>query len=57
MTINKNKMYKHNVGENIRLWREFKGIKQEDLAKQIGKSKSTISKIEHGTEPPTTHIL
>ena len=57
MTINKNKTYKHNVGENIRLWIEFKGIKQIDLAKLIGKSKSTLSKIETGIEPPNTRLL
>ena len=57
MTLNKNKTYKHNIGENIKLWREFKGIKQEDLGKMIGKSKTTMSNIETGKEPANVYIL
>lgn len=57
MTLNKNKTYKHNIGENIKLWREFKGIKQEDLGKMIGKSKTTMSNIETGKEPANVYIM
>ena len=57
MTIDKTKNYDFKIGENIRLWRQFKGVKQEDLAKQIGKSKPTISKIETGEEIPNTNIV
>ena len=57
MTIDKTKNYDFNVGENIRLWREFKNVKQEDLAKQIGKSKTTISNIERGKEKANTNLV
>ena len=57
MTIDKTKSYDFNVGENIRLWREFKGVKQLELAKSIGKSKSTISNIESGKEKANTNIV
>ena len=42
-----NKIYKINVGENIRLWREFNGIKQDDLATKLGITKGALSKIEN----------
>ena len=38
------------IGNNIRKWRTLKGFKQLDLAKQIGVSKTTLSKIENDTQ-------
>jgi len=35
------------IGNNIRIWRVLKGLKQITVAKQIGLSKSTLSKIEN----------
>ena len=35
------------IGNNIRKWRNLKGFKQQDFAKQVGISKSTLSKIEN----------
>ena len=35
------------IGNNIRKWRNLKGIKQIDLAQQIDISKTTLSKIEN----------
>ncbi len=35
------------IGNNIRKWRNLKGFKQEAFAKQVGISKSTLSKIEN----------
>ena len=37
------------IGNNIRKWRNLKGFKQQDFAKQVGISKSTLSKIENDT--------
>ncbi len=38
------------IGENVRIWRDIKGIKQEELAKRIGISPTTMSKIENNDE-------
>ena len=38
------------IGENIRIWRDLKGIKQEELAHKIGVSPTTMSKIENNEE-------
>lgn len=46
-----------NVGENIRMWREFKGLKQEDLAKRVDVEPCTLSKIENEKSLPNTHML
>jgi transcriptional regulator with XRE-family HTH domain len=35
------------IGNNIRKWRNLKGVKQIDLARQIDVSKTTLSKIEN----------
>ncbi len=39
------------IGNNIRKWRNLKGFKQEDFAKQIDVSKTTLSKIENDKQP------
>ena len=35
------------IGNNIRKWRELKGLKQKELAKEIDISETTLSKIEN----------
>lgn len=57
MNKKKDKKYKMNIGENIRMWREFKGLKQEDLAKRLDVEASTLSKIENERSFPNTHML
>ena len=52
-----NKEYKLNVGENIRMWREVKGLKQEDLANRIDIAPPTLSNIENGISKPNTDML
>ena len=39
------------IGNNIRKWRNLKGFKQVDFAKQIDVSKTTLSKIENDKQP------
>jgi transcriptional regulator with XRE-family HTH domain len=46
-------MYNQNnlpIGNNIRKWRNLRGFKQQDFAKDIGVSKGTLSKIENGKQ-------
>ena len=57
MNNKKEKKYKINVGENVRMWREFKGLKQEDLAKRLDVEACTLSKIENEKSFPNTHML
>ncbi len=38
------------LGELIRLWRNVEGIGIRDLAKEIGTSPATLSRIERGEE-------
>lgn len=40
------------IGENIKNFRTFRGIKQQDLANRLGKSKSVISNWERGENSP-----
>lgn len=42
-----NHSYSLNIGQNIRKWRELKGIKQELLATQLGITKAALSNIEN----------
>ena len=46
-----------NIGENIFYWRKLKGIKQEDLAQQIGISSAALSNIENGNSNPSIERL
>ncbi len=41
-----------NINENIKNFRTFRGIKQQDLADMLGKSKSVISNWERGENSP-----
>lgn len=45
------------IGANLRQFRVNKGISMEALAKQIGVSKLTLIKIEHGEANPTLSII
>jgi transcriptional regulator with XRE-family HTH domain len=48
-------MIKAEVEYRIRAWRKARGMKQEELAKRVGKSVQTISSIERGKLPrPST---
>jgi transcriptional regulator with XRE-family HTH domain len=47
---NPNKESKLKIGENIRIWRDIKQIKQEELAQKIGVSTATMSNIENDGE-------
>lgn len=40
------------VGENIKNFRTWRGVTQQDLADRLEKSKSVISNWEHGTNSP-----
>lgn len=44
------------INENIRNFRTFRGIKQQELADQLGKSKSVISNWERGENSPDVEI-
>jgi transcriptional regulator with XRE-family HTH domain len=52
-----NKEYKINVGENIRKWRELKGLQQKDLADKLDISLTALSNIETGVSKPNTERL
>lgn len=45
------------VATNIRMIRELHGLTQEELGKRLGRSKSTISRLESGTHSPTVENL
>ncbi len=45
------------IGENLRQLRMNKGISVESLANQIGVSKLTLLKIEHGEANPTLSVI
>jgi XRE family transcriptional regulator, regulator of sulfur utilization len=45
------------IGSNLRQFRVSKGISIEALAKQIGVSKLTLIKIEHGEANPTLSVI
>jgi transcriptional regulator with XRE-family HTH domain len=56
--INTNSISFLEVGNNIRKWRNLKGIKQEYLADQLGITKVAMSKIETGkTDIPLKRLL
>ena len=49
--------YKIRVGQNIRIWRDLKGIKQEDLARKIGITAAALSQIENNISNLTLNRL
>lgn len=38
---------KNRIGENIKYYRQQRGLKQQDLAQKVGITASTLSKIEY----------
>ena len=46
MTTEATTMRRHNHGPNVKRWREWRGMKQDVLAEQIGISQSTLSAYE-----------
>lgn len=40
---------KNNIGENIKYYRQLKGMKQSELAKAVGITATTLSKLEYGS--------
>ena len=44
------------IGENIKNFRTFRGIKQQDLADMLGRTKSVISNWERGANSPDVEI-
>ncbi len=45
------------IGNNIRKWRNLKGFKQQDFAKQIDISITTLSKIENDSREAKIPLL
>ena len=45
------------IGRNIRKWRELKGIKQEQLANQLGITKGALSNIENDKTDLSLHRI
>ena len=45
------------VGERVRKARKRLGISQEDLAKRLGKTRTSIVNIEAGRQRPPVHVL
>ena len=49
--------YKLIIGQNIRKWRELKGIKQDFLAFKLGITKGALSNIENNKTDITLHRI
>jgi transcriptional regulator with XRE-family HTH domain len=45
------------IGRRLKQAREARGLEQEDVARLIGKSRPTISRIEHGTQTLLLPVL
>ena len=45
------------AGRNIRRWRRARGMKQSELCRAIGRSQSTLSRIERGAQHLTLERL
>ncbi len=45
------------IGANLRKYRKHKGLSMEAFAKQIGVSKLTLIKVEHGEANPTLSVI
>ena len=50
-------VYTLKIGQNIRKWRELKGIKQEQLAHHIGITKGALSNIENNKADVSLHWI
>lgn len=49
--------YECNIGERIRLIRQYFQLTQQQFAKQLGVSRSHISNIENGNETPSNSLV
>ena len=45
------------IGQNIRKWRELKGIKQQSLARDLGITKASLSNIENNKSDINLHRI
>ena len=59
MLPNKNPkdIYILKIGQNIRKWRELRGVKQDQLAHQIGITKGALSNIENNKADISLHRI
>lgn len=49
--------YRLTIGQNIRKWRELKGIKQQVLARELGITKASLSNIENNKSDVNLHRI
>jgi len=49
--------YTLHIGNNIRKWRELKGVKQDRLATQLGITKAALSNIENNKTDISLHRI
>ena len=49
--------YRLRIGSHIRLWRDLKGIKQQELANTIGITSAALSQIENDLAEITLHRM
>jgi len=54
---NNKQLYTLNIGNNIRKWRELKGVKQDRLATQLGITKAALSNIENNKTDISLHRI
>ena len=46
-----------NIGENIKMLRQMRGMSQEQLGNRIGKTRSAVSQYEHGEIVPRMGVI
>lgn len=49
--------YRLLIGQNIRKWRELRGVKQDSLALQLGITKAALSNIENNKTDINLHRI
>jgi transcriptional regulator with XRE-family HTH domain len=49
--------YRTRIGQHIRMWRDLKGIKQNELAGKIGITPAALSQIENDIAQLTLHRM
>jgi len=57
MTDINSEQYKKIIGENVKFWRNIRGLKQSYIAKKIGVKQSYISQLETGKFAPSLEYL
>lgn len=45
------------VGRRLKIWRDFHGLTQKELAKKLGRTQQYLSKCEQGKQLATTELL